>query len=94
MDLGWAHDIICVDPCPQSYDKREIVIAPQYSDVHELVEKSPGIVGNCSLLLVWSSPNDANYDVEAIKVLKPNRVMSVFDASGPAASFDFSSIDG
>jgi hypothetical protein len=65
------------------------VIKPHYSDVHELIEKAPELIGNCSLLIVWPSPNNANYDVEAIKILKPNRVVSIFDASGSAASFDF-----
>lgn len=83
MDNG-VSDIICVDPDPQSFDNTEIVIKPHYSTVNQLIIKHPELVGNCSLMLIWSTPVESTYDYDAIVKLQPNDIFIQYESIGAA----------
>ena len=82
-------DIMCIDPEPKSYDKEEqIYVEPKYPIVSNLIENEPDIVGECNLLLIWVTPS-IDYDMDAIKSLKPKKMVVLFDGSGGAGSSKF-----
>ena len=82
-------DIICVDPKPNSYNTGVgLYVKPIYGTFEELIENSPEIVGNCNLLIIWATPS-LTYDIDAIKALKPVKMVILYDASGSAGSGDF-----
>jgi hypothetical protein len=84
-------DIICVDPDPESYEKyptnMSLAMIPQYNNVVSLIKSKPDLIGNCILLIGWSSPNDTTYDLEAIDALKPSRIVLIYETTGIAGSF-------
>ena len=80
--------IVCIDPEPLSYNKGRLYLKPKYSYVTELIKEQPYVVGNCQLLIIWSTPSD-DYDMEAIKLLKPQKMIVLYDESGTAGGSDF-----
>ena len=56
----------------------------------ELVEKRPQIVRNCSLFIIWppSEDPDNNYDIEAIRKLRPRAVLTVYECVGGSGSVE------
>jgi hypothetical protein len=86
---GW----VCVDPDWKSYAKQFVheglaekywipFTAPKYSLVKQLVEARPEIVGNCCVFLNWCDPNESDYDIEAVELLKPLGIMAVIERFG------------
>ena len=81
--------IICIDPAPLSYNRcKKIYCEPKFSTVDDLIKNKPDIVGNCQLLIIWSPP-DNSYDIDAINLLKPGKMVILYDGSESAGSSDF-----
>lgn len=83
---GTNLDIILVDPDP----KFEYIV--HYRDVDELIEKRPGIIGHCSLLIIWpvqQANNFDSYDIEAVRTLLPYGLLTVYESNGGSGSQDF-----
>lgn len=76
-------EYIAVDPAPQSFDSRPIVIEPHYNYVTDLL-KERDLVGKCNLLLIRPDPNSSTYDIEAIAALRPRRIFLLHEATGSA----------
>ncbi|CAN5950962.1 unnamed protein product [Sphagnum jensenii] len=76
--------IICIDPEPDKCQCGEIV-KNDFALVEDYIRSKPDAVGNCTLLLNWPSQNDErltpNYDLQAIKDLRPIRVLLVIERS-------------
>lgn len=84
-------NMICVDPKPQSFikfPKNGQYIAPKFPDVNELIKTEPSLVNNCVLLLIWPEP-DKLYDMEAINLLCPIGVISVYETENVSGSQEF-----
>jgi len=71
--------IICIDPLPESYSPKPVVLYPEYKTTNELIEKNPEIILNCIMLLNWCNPNESTYDYDAIKELKPIAFISIYE---------------
>lgn len=89
LDSVHHTDIICVDPLehvfletPAKYCKK-----PVYPRVSDLIKDQPHLVGNCSLLLNWSSPVFSVYDYDALVALKPRYLLWIGDTTGNAAGY-------
>lgn len=70
--------IICVDPKPYSYLKY-VYRNPDYAYTTELVNSNPYFVGNCILFLNWCNPNDSDYDMRAVEMLKPLAIICIIE---------------
>lgn len=74
--------MIMVDPDPNSYSpatNKKLYLEIDYPTVDKLVQSKPEIVGDC-LLILWNSETSfAHYDLEAVRKLKPNRVLIATD---------------
>lgn len=81
--------VICVDPAPNSFDDRKVFKAPEYGTVADLIAARSEVVGNCILLLIWASPNDSKYDIEAVRDLKPRVVVALYGSDGAAGGEQF-----
>lgn len=85
---------ICVDPHPSNFYKghsialNDITIfrKPDYNYVDDLIKERPDIIGNCSLFLNWTWPEE-NYDMDAFDKLNPHSMTSIYGpnraAGGP-----------
>jgi hypothetical protein len=62
---------------------------PDYPLVDDLIKERPIIVGKCNLLILWSSPNDTTYDIEAVAKLQPQTIVTIFDMTGSAGGAFF-----
>lgn len=88
-------ELICVDPnarefMPGSIMKDAVVFqAPDYPLVTKLLAARPELKDNCNVVLIWALPNDAHYDMDAIKKLKPLSVLAVMEPAGGAGSSRF-----
>ena len=83
-------DIICVDPDPLSYTSLdEPFIKPLFSTVEEIIRKEPKYVGNCILFICNAEPclydiyilsgNNIPYDYNAVQLLRPKCIISIYD---------------
>lgn len=73
--------IITVDPDPN--------VAAEFKTVAALARDMPQLISRCNLLLIWTLPNEANYDDEALATLRPERWTAVVDVTGSAGSSSF-----
>jgi hypothetical protein len=85
-------EIICVDPKPESFvefpnDKKKC-IKPHFSTVQEMLKENKEQKDEkYILLLFWPSPSTVFfYDIEAISLLKPEVIISVYETTGAAGS--------
>jgi hypothetical protein len=81
--------IICVDPQPTSFndikdDDAKNMHLPDFAHVDDLIKTKPHLVGQCHLLLLWSTPNESYFDIEAIAKLKPIDIMIIYETLGGA----------
>ena len=93
--LDPSDKIICVDPCPQSFQSEPTRYShpPDYKIVKDLVNVKSDLIGECSIFLNWPSPsnpflNTNPYDVEAIRLLKPKLILLVLERSGSSGSVE------
>ena len=54
------------------------VMIPCVKNVYELVNDYPNIVSNCLLLLLWPNPFKV-FDLEAVKILKPLSIVTLYE---------------
>lgn len=95
------NDFFLIDPAPNSfypYAKQNIhemvVIAGMpatHSYTQELVETNPELAKGdaCLLLLNWCDYGHNDYDLEAIRLLKPRAIFAIIDNTGSAGSYQF-----
>ena len=95
------NDFFLVDPAPNSfypYAKHSIhqmvVIAGMpatHSYTSELLDTNPELVNGdaCLLLLNWCDYGHNDYDLEAIRLLKPRAIVATIDKLVSAGSFQF-----
>jgi hypothetical protein len=95
------NDFFLVDPAPNSfypYAKHNIhemvVIAGMpatHSYTSELLKTNPELAkgDSCLLLLNWCDYGQDDYDLEAIRLLKPRAIFAIIDSTGSAGSFLF-----
>ena len=80
--------IICVDPNPQSFQAKPIDwtkgVKPDYPTVIDLIKAQPNLKNNSIILLAWPTPNDSNYDYEAIDLIKPTGIILIYELIGAA----------
>lgn len=88
LSLGLMDRVYCVDPSPRSFDNGK-VIQNDYKYVRDLIKDKPELVGTCTLLLFWPEPENCKWDIEAIGLLKPTSIISMYEASGSAGGIDF-----
>jgi hypothetical protein len=76
---------ICIDPDPQSYSDT-VVRPPNYKTVQDMLsdtnldlyhQENPIIA-----FINWPSPNSSDYDIETIRILKPDFVVTVVEVTG------------
>ena len=78
--------ITLIDPEPSYAGKVD------YKIVDELIQKRPGVVGNCSLFIIWPEIEyfgDGHYDLGAIRKLRPHAVLTVYETTGGSGSDNF-----
>jgi len=79
-----ANNVICIDPFPKNPVK-----TPSYPNIHELLSNTIDLVNEgCQVMIIWSTPS-LKYDIEAINLLKPIKLMVLYDARGASGSNDF-----
>jgi hypothetical protein len=92
LEYKFKHIIewICIDPDPSSYsfnikskNIEDILIQPHFASVKDCIQSNPEIVNNCVLLLNWTPPTineqDNQFEKEAINLLKPKGILSLFE---------------
>ncbi len=85
-------NVICVEPKPGDWSSGDdepgrVYMIPQYKTVQDLMTSQPEIIGKCHLLIVWSSPNQSEYDIDAIRDLKPVTITIIYEETGCAGSY-------
>lgn len=93
------NEFIMVDPAPNSYYKmthfenhvKEFGLPIDYAYTKDLAYKRPELtVGRaCLLFLNWCSPGEDDYDLEAIRILKPRAILVIIDTKERAGSKQF-----
>jgi len=91
LNIELKTDIICVDPLIETFilTPKKFSLEPKYSYVKDLIKDNPTVVGNCILFLNWSTPNESDYDYDALELLKSKHVLWVGDTSGTSAGYKF-----
>ena len=87
--IGKSFPAIPIDPNPESYVKFPLdgnFIPPAYDYVENLIAFNPEIVGNCILCIFWPEYGNDTYDADAIKLLRPRKVISLYELHGGAGS--------
>ncbi len=83
-------NIICIEPEIFSHNVEKIIHnKPDYNIVDEIIIKKPSIVSNCYLMIIWPSgkdKKDCGYDIDAIKKLKPSRILVLYENTGYSGS--------
>jgi hypothetical protein len=83
-------NIICIEPKIFSHNVEKIIhIKPDYNTVDEIILEKQLLIGNCSLMIIWPSgeyTEDCGYDIDAIKKLKPNRILVLYENTGYSGS--------
>lgn len=74
----------CVDPDPLSFSKGPVLVKPDFPRVEDLLRSRPDLLDNCVLLLNWAPP-DCDFDLEAIRSLRPRAILCVFEVFFKAA---------
>ena len=87
-DIFGTKQIICIDPEPGKFNRSVVVLKPEYSNVEELIEAKPELVGEAQALLIWVDPC-LNYDMDVIQKLKPKKLLVLYDGTGSAGSTEF-----
>lgn len=85
---------LLVDPAPLSYDLKQGCINPKlyrkpdYRYTAELIKFKPSLSrgDQCLLFLNWTNHGEDNYDLTAIKLLKPRAVLILHEPVGGAGS--------
>lgn len=96
IELEHKVGIICVDPNPESFNKRSEELKeddyhmPDYALVTDLVKAKPELIGKCSLLLIWPDPCDSVYDMEAVVLLRPVSIVVLYEPYGASGGRLFS----
>ena len=85
FNVNW----ICVDPEPQSFigqgcvqiehNNPSVLIKPAFKTVQDLVKENPEYIDNCIIFLNWCNPNKSEYDYEAIQLLKPIAILTIYE---------------
>ncbi len=94
------NEFILVDPAPNSFFKLdyfdEVVakygLAPHYPYTKDLVLARPELASSpagCILLLNWCSHGDDDYDLQALRLLRPRAVFAIVEVTGSAGSKQF-----
>lgn len=82
---------VCVDPDCTNYNATYGVfnwrdIEPfknaDYPNVHALIHNKPDIVGHCCVFLNWCDPNNSDYDIQAVELLKPIGILAIIERFG------------
>lgn len=68
--------IICVDPDPESFSKKDPLIYPRWNTVKNMIKAKAAPI-NSTLLLIW--PAFCGYDLEAIKLLRPHEIFILYE---------------
>lgn len=76
------------DPDPLSFTSSGDALAAKidYAYTKDLVRALPSVEGNCALILWYTDPDYAFYDMEAIHMLKPRMVLIAYEANFTASS--------
>lgn len=88
MENELKQSIICIDPHPTSFNdvtEKKHMHLPDFAKVDDLIQQKPHLVGQCHLLLLWSTPNESCYDIEAVAKLNPIDIIVVYETLGGAA---------
>lgn len=93
------NEFIMVDPAPNSYYNmcdfeghvKKLGILPDYAYTKDLIRQRPELtIGRaCLVYLNWCNPGDDDYDLEAIRLLKPRAFVTVIDTNECAGSKQF-----
>jgi hypothetical protein len=89
LKLNPRLDFIMVDPDPRSFENVEPKLAIDAATVPDLIKTRPELVGKCVLLLIWPNPNESTYDYQAVELLNPVAVVTIYEAKGAAGGDQF-----
>ena len=103
MVKGVVPEVWCLDPCPRAWSSRISeqcaatvpLVRPRVGTLRDLERNHPDDLkylcgAATTLLLVWCYPDvQGNYDVEAIRMLKPARIVTLCERVGVAGSTSF-----
>lgn len=85
--------IITIDPDPYSFPVPSRIkyetLMPQFASVDDLINDQPSIVSQNILLLAWPTPIDSTYDYDAIRLLQPVKIISIYELLGAAGGNPF-----
>lgn len=79
-------EILCVDPNHVKNTNINLYKTSTYDNISHLLETRSDLIGNCTLFINWSTPNASTWDYEAIRDIKPNHILIVFESTGSAGS--------
>ena len=94
------NDFFLVDPAPNSFYRRskdchrlvvQYGMPATHSYTTELITTNPEIAtgGECILFLNWCNYGDDDYDLEAVRLLKPRAIFAIVDTDEHAGSRQF-----
>lgn len=91
LEIKFKIKIICVEPDPNKFNPiNKMHRLPDYDYTINLVNAKPKIVDNCILILNWCDPAYAQYDLEAVSLLKPKSIIWIGETNiGCASGYKF-----
>jgi hypothetical protein len=89
LEMDGIH-VTCVDPLLMKnwLHSESSGLKPKYDYVKNAIEKEPHLIGQ-NLILISPLPEKkgrTSYDIEAIKVIKPNKIFMLIDIEGSSGS--------
>jgi len=85
--LGGRRRVICVDSDPGSFQPpSSFDRAPDHATCRDALRERPDLETRCHLFLNWASVCDPCYDLEAIALLRPKRVLLAVETTGSGGS--------
>jgi len=76
-------------------DLRIILVDPDesckvdFKTVKDLKAHLPHVMGHCVLVIIWPDADNAGYDFDAIRTLKPTAVLTLYETTGISDSHNF-----
>ena len=68
-------------------------INPKYEvdfrTIDDLIAKRQNVVGNCCLLIIWPDPHKGGYDIDSVRKLQPQAVLTLYETNGISGSSGF-----